>query len=445
MSEEIEERVDSVQNGTVEPVEEKVEQPVNEDGAEKDVEGDEEMDDLFGEDDQASDRGSQDQDNDSSNSDEEEPHRRGEMQMDDEEAKEHAMYTRKFYGEDADNTSDQEEAANHFKEEDVELVRHIVPYKAVGEGADTKSTIYYAKVPEFLTIDPVPFDPPSFEARVKERLNSSSREDQLGDRLIDENTVRWRYSRDENQQVYKESNAQIVQWSDGGLSLKLGAEYTDILVNDTDNTFFAVSHDQQELMQCYDGGEISKSLMFIPTSTNSKVHQKLTKAVIRRDQRQTTGPGVYIINKDPELEKNELEKKQQQIVRERRKKQLKEIESRNSPDISTGLNGYRKAPVVAADEQDAYYGSSKRDEYEQDDFLVDDDEEEEAGYSDEDDVLDDNDNDEDAEDEEDAKAERLRQLKRQGTEGYKDPKPEPESDPSAKRRKVAIIDDDDDE
>lgn len=440
MSEEVEDRVESGQNSTVEPVEE----PINGNGGEnEDSGGDDEMDDLFGDEGQVSDRGSDEQEGGSPNSDEDESSRRGEMQMDDEEAQEHAMYTRKFYGEDADNMSDQEESANHFTEENVELVRHIVPYKTVGEGADEKSTIYYAKVPEFLTIDPVPFDPPSFESKVKERLNSSSREDQLGDRLIDENTIRWRYSRDENQQVYKESNAQIVQWSDGGLSLKLGAEYTDILVNDTDNTFFAVSHDEQELMQCSQGGEITKSLMFIPTSTNSKMHQKLTKAVIRRDQRQTKGPGVYFVNKDPELEKNELEKKQQQVVRERRKRQLKEIESRNSPDISTGLNGYRKTPMTASDEQDSYYGSSKRNEYEQDDFLVDDDEEEEAGYSEEDDVLDDNNDDQDAEDEEDANAERLRQLKRQGTERYTEP--EPESDPSTKRRKVAIIDDEDDE
>lgn len=432
MSEEAEQHVDSNQSSINEPVEEST----------AGNGGEEEMEDLFGEEEDASDGGSNEQEDESSSSDREGSSRRGELQMDDEEAQEHAMYTRKFYGEDAENMSDEVDAATHFKEEGVELVRHIVPYKAVSEEEGEKpANIYYAKVPEFLTIDPVPFDPPSFESKVKERLSSSSREDQLGDRLIDENTIRWRYSRDENQQVYKESNAQIVQWSDGGFSLKLGAEYTDILVNDTDNTFFAVSHDHQELMQCYDGGEISKSLMFIPTSTSSKLHQKLTKAVIRRDQRQTTGPGVYIVNKDPELEKNELEKKQQQIVRERRKRQLKEIESRNSPDPATALNGYRRTPLAAAEEEDSYYGSSKRNEYEQDDFLVDDDEEEEAGYSDEDDVLDDN--DEEAEDEEDAKAERLRQLKRQGTESYKEP--EVESDSGTKRRKVAIIDDEDDE
>ncbi|QLQ78399.1 hypothetical protein HG537_0A06460 [Torulaspora globosa] len=384
----------------------------------------EKMDDLFGDEERAS-----DQESEPGSEQESLP---GPSETDD-EAEEQAMYTRKFYGEDADKSD--EEEADRFKEQDVELVRHIVPYKSID---DEKSTIYYTKIPEYLTIDPVPFDPPSFKSKVEQRLQSSSREDQLGDRLIDENTVRWRYSRDENQQVYKESNAQIVKWSDGSFSLKLGAEYTDILINDTDNTFFAVSHDQQELMQCCQGGEITKSLMFIPTSTNSKMYQRLTKAVMRRDQKQASGPGVYIVNRDPELEKSELEKKQQQVLRERRRKQLKETESRNSAEPSSG--NYRRNPIASENEQEPYYSSSRRNEYEQDDFLVDDDEEEEAPYSDENDVLDDNEEELDAEE---ANAERLRQLKREGAEKYKDQ--DTKTDFTTKRRKVAIIDDEDDE
>ncbi|CAR28706.1 ZYRO0F10164p [Zygosaccharomyces rouxii] len=381
-----------------------------------------EMEDLFGEDEGEDEedekrKGSEDE------NDEGEVTLRHRQEMDDEEAEEHAMYTRKFYGEDVDRVSDEEEA-QEFREEDVELVRHIVPYRAT-QGTD-KPVLYYAKIPEFLTIDPVPFDPPSFEASVKERLgNKASKEDQLGDRLIDENTVRWRYSRDANQQVFKESNAQIVQWSDGTFSLKLGDEYTDILSNDTDNTFFAVSHDQQELMQCYEGGEVTKTLMFIPTSTSSRMHQKLTKAVMRRDHKQAAGPGTYIVQKDPELERGELEKKQQQVVRERRRRQVKEMESREAsgdPD--------RRAAISAEAEP---MGNIRRNEYEQDDFLVDDDDEEEyaSGSGEE--------GEEEEEEDEgnvsDEGAERLRRLKREGANNYEE----------RKRRRVAVIDDEEDE
>lgn len=381
-----------------------------------------EMEDLFGED-EGEENDDDERGSDDENEEDEIPsHHR--QEMDDEEAEEHAMYTRKFYGEDVDRESDEEEA-HQFKEEDVELVRHLVPYRAT-QGTD-KPVLYYAKIPEFLTIDPVPFDPPSFEASVKERLNNkASKEDQLGDRLIDENTIRWRYSRDSNQQVFKESNSQIVQWSDGTFSLKLGDEYTDILSNDTDNTFFAVSHDQQELMQCYEGGQVTKTLMFIPTSTSSRMHQKLTKAVMRRDHKQAAGPGTFIVQRDPELERDELEKKQQQVVRERRRRQMKEMESREAssdPDR-------RRAVSTEAEPM----GTLRRNEYEQDDFLVDDEEDEEYGSG----SGEEKDDDEEEEDEgnvSDEGAERLRKLKREGASNYED----------RKRRRVAVIDDEEEE
>lgn len=373
------------------------------------------------------------------------------LDVDDEEE----MYTRKFYGEDISNLSGQEDEDDnvHFKEQDVELVRHMVPYKVTPD-SDYNKIIYYAKVPAFLMIDPIAFDPPTFEEKVKERLsNFSSREDQLGDLLIDENTVRWRYSRDSNQKVFRESNTQIVQWSDGSYSLKIGDEYSDILVNDTDNTFLAVSHDEQELMQCVDGGEVKKTLMFIPTSTNSKVHQRLSTAVASRVQRATAGPGTYLINVDPELEKSELERKQQQIIRERRRRQNKEKELLDSPDNTFGSN--RNLFDKRDDSTSAsLYGSKSRrsrgDEYEEDDFLVDDDEDEEFDSNqdeeeegeEEEEEEEDYDNDDDAveEEEEKARAARLKESKRSESMIYADSHSEEESQ---KKRKVAVISDDD--
>lgn len=406
---------------------------------EEEEEEEAELDDLFGDDDDdEKESGNENIKSDNSgNSDEESAnhrdHHRESLGLDDDEAEEQAMYTRKFYGEDANDFSDQDEATHTFKEENVELVRHIIPSKANVNETASHNEIFYARIPNFLTIDPIPFDPPSFEAKVNERANNSiSKEDQLDDRLIDENTVRWRYSRDNDQHVFKESNTQIVQWSDGSYSLKVGEEYTDILVNDTSNTFLTVSHDQQELMQCYEGGEIKKTLMFIPTSTSSKIHQKLSKAVVRKNQRQNQGPGTYIINMDPEVEKRELEKKQSQILRDRRKRQLKEKEKQESPDVGFET-AFRKQSSPTA------YGATRRNEYEEDDFLVDDDEEEEAEFDDDDD----NEEEEEEEADEDNAA-RLRNLKREGAAMYKEEGGDDDSNES-KRRRVAVIEDDEDE
>ncbi|AJU08219.1 Leo1p [Saccharomyces cerevisiae YJM1527] len=418
----------------------------NDDTKEEEQEEDAELDDLFGDDNDDDDDDVKKSETEKSDSDSDEDdegeninHRsrhRESLGLDDDEAEEQAMYTRKFYGEDANNFSDQDETTHTFKEENVELVRHIIPSKANVNETASHNEIFYARIPNFLTIDPIPFDPPSFEAKVNERAsNSASREDQLDDRLIDENTVRWRYSRDKDQHVFKESNTQIVQWSDGTYSLKVGEECTDILVNDTSNTFLTVSHDQQELIQCYEGGEIKKTLMFIPTSTNSKIHQKLSKAVIRRNQRQSKGPGTYIVSMDPEVEKKELERKQSQILRDRRRRQLKEKEKQESPDAAFET-GFRKQNSPTT------YGASRRNEYEEDDFLVDDDEEEEAAFDDEED---DNEEEEEEEDADEENASRLRNLKREGAAMYREEEEEEKDRSETKRRRVAVIEDDEDE
>ena len=444
---------DESQNVHEEEISRKENENENED---EDDDGDD-IDDLFGDKDEDEDEEKQKQDLSDADEDEEDDGfitgRRRKLDLDDEEE----MYTRKFYGEDVSNLSGQEDDNDHhvFKEEDVELVRHMVPYKVTSD-KDSDKTIYYAKVPAFLMIDPIAFDPPTFEEKVKERLsNFSSKEDQLGDLLIDENTVRWRYSRDSNQKVFRESNTQIVQWSDGSYSLKIGDEYSDILVNDTDNTFLAVSHDEQELMQCVDGGEVKKTFMFIPTSTNSKVHQRLSSAVARRAQRANTGPGTYLINVDPELEKSELERKQQQIIRERRRRQNKERELLDSPDTTLGsqqnsFNRRNDSTSVSSS-----YGSksrkSRRDEYEEDDFLVNDEEDEEfdSNRDDDEDEEEDDDDEEDYDDddaveeeEEKARAARLKESKRSAPSMYVESHAEEES---KKRRKISVISDDDDE
>lgn len=418
----------------------------------------EEMDDLFGDDDEDDDddilrNRRQRKDVSDKEDDEEDSSQYGRSRSHGEDEEE-AMYTRKFYGEDADNYSADEDD-HAFKEEDVELVRHMVPYTTnsseIKTGGDTleqkdneDNHIFYAKVPQFLTIDPVPFDPPRFEESVRNRLaQEASEEDKLGDRLVDENTIRWRYSRDANQRVFKESNAQIVKWSDGTYSLKLGEEYTDILVNDTDNTFLTVSHDKQELMQCINGGEINKTIMFIPTSTNSKIHHRLSKAVARRNKIEHDGPGTFLIQVDPEVEKKELETKQLQIMRERRRRQIKENELLDSGEATPDSFGRRSTPKASTSVPSR---RSYQDDYEEDDFLVDDNDENE--YEDEDeeqerDILDASEEEED-EYEEERRAERLKNMKRSSAD-FREDSAENEDDGSRKKSRAIISDDEDDE
>lgn len=398
------------------------------------------LDDLFGdeseEDQEQNDNSSKEGEGDALDDDNDEENLSGQSRrriIDEEEDEEQAMYNRKFLGEDYNGQSEEEDE-REYKEVDVDIVQHIVPYQT-SSSADDK-TVYYAKVPQLLTIDPVPFDPPTFQKKVEERVSKySSKEDQLGDRLIEENTVRWRYSRDKSQRVFKESNTQIVEWSDGTFSLKIGDEYTDILVNNTENTYLAVSHEDQELIQCVEGGEITKTMMFVPTSTNSKIHKILTKAVARRDEREQQGPNTYIAPMDPELEQRELEKKHGQIIRERRKKQLKEKKE---------LENAGESPEPQFDLQKST-SSRHLDEYEFDDGFVAQDDEEEEEYSDEEEEGEElqSHSEEDGSDQDDLNAERLRQVKQAGAAHYREESSDQDS--QAKKRKIAVLDDEDDE
>ncbi|SCU93318.1 LAMI_0E13938g1_1 [Lachancea mirantina] len=400
----------------------------------------EELEDLFGE---GSDQENGGEGQSDGSQDEEEITRKHRVDFsgdEEDEDDEQAMYTRKFYGDNAGEDGYDEDSQKEFKEANIEISKHVVPYRTVAS-TEEKEVVYYARVPEFLTIDPIPFDPPAFKDGMEKRSKEfTSQEDQVGDRLIEENTIRWRYSRDASQHVFKESNAQIIEWSDGTFSLRLGDEFTDVLVNGIDNTYLAVSHDQQELIQSVEGGDISKTMIFIPTSTNSKIHKHLSKAVARREQREHQGPNTYIARVDPELEQKELEKKQGQIVRERRKRQHREQMEKENLD-SPGPTALRKS-------QSILHGHGRVDEYEDDGFMVDDEDEED--FVDEDEAGEDDLEEED--DQDDLNAERLRQVKRAGAAAYEDNDDEnddrEESESTSKetvlkRRKIAVADDDD--
>lgn len=43
-----------------------------------------------------------------------------------------------------------------------------------------------------------------------------------------ENTIRWQYGYDKDSNVVKESNARLVKWSDGSMTLHVGSEIFDV-------------------------------------------------------------------------------------------------------------------------------------------------------------------------------------------------------------------------
>lgn len=281
---------------------------------------------------------------------------------------------------------------------DLDVVRHPPKF------AHTDGKLYDAKVPNFLEVDPTRFEGKPYLETLVEQAKTLTKDEVELNRLRAENTIRWRYAKDSNGELINESNAQVIEWSDGSLSLKLGDEYFDVIQSDLTDTFLATYSEESGLLTT--DGVFTNSLKIVPTSTNSKIHRKLTSAIQARQQTKPGAQSVFV-DKDPEQEARRLEKQQEQLIRERRRKELKEKKESERYDSDTPRPGQRIS-------RESYYAAPRgfRDEYEEDDFMVDD----------EDDV------EEDDEEDDLAAAERLRRVKNEGAAKYRDNDEDDEDD-----------------
>ncbi|KAG6381555.1 Leo1-like protein-domain-containing protein [Boletus reticuloceps] len=88
------------------------------------------------------------------------------------------------------------------------------------------------RVPNFVKVDSKPFHPDTYVGPEQDEdashPNESIREKSMSIKLKVENTVRWRWIKDEFGQDRRQSNSRIIRWSDGSLSLRLGKELFDI-------------------------------------------------------------------------------------------------------------------------------------------------------------------------------------------------------------------------
>ncbi|CUM63241.1 uncharacterized protein PRCAT00000812001 [Priceomyces carsonii] len=346
----------------------------------------------------------------------------------------------------SDEEGDQsEEELKEIRSSDLSLPRHAM-------ANEVESDTYVLKLPVFLNIDAHPFDANEFKDRLTqtaaERSQSSLTSKQIKDELIaeklmNENTIRWRYSNSGNDEIIKQSNAHFVQWDDGTISLKIGSEFFDYKQQPLSDQYLVRSHESLEILQC--DTAINKSVNLIPASTFTSTHRKLTQAVKSIQKKDKI---LNTITKDDPLLKQRLadenERKSLKLKRQielKRRLQEERLERTNSPVTGAGGNGYDETTYERFART---YGNDEYDE--EDDFIANDEEEEEE-------VEDGDDQEElESENEEDAErgAERLRQLKEEGAAKYHEDASLKEvgSDEEASRlarKRRRIVDSDEDE
>eukprot|EP00884_Botryococcus_braunii_P003478 jgi/Botrbrau1/13130/Bobra.0187s0085.1 len=168
------------------------------------------------------------------------------------------------------------------------------------------SELRLVKLSNILGIDTRPFDPASFEKQ-EEIYTDEGGNRRL--RLMDQNTIRWRYVTQPDGTVTKQSNARFVRWSDGSLQLLLGDEVMDVAQHDmsADNSFLFVRHSQFIQGQ----GALLQKIAFRPSSLNSKFHKRLTAKIDVRYTKTTKVKATATVA-DPVKEKLAREKAEEE-------------------------------------------------------------------------------------------------------------------------------------
>ena len=122
-----------------------------------------------------------------------------------------------------------------------------------------------------LGIQSRPFDPETFEEE------EEVEEEEDGGKTRVETVIRWRESRETGE---RQSNARVVTWSDGSMTLHVGSE---VLVAQQvpipEGTTHLYTRHQGSHLECH--GVLKHKLTLAPASRDSKAHQALTHKIAR--------------------------------------------------------------------------------------------------------------------------------------------------------------------
>lgn len=199
------------------------------------------------------------------------------------------------------------------------------------------SKLYYVKLPNFLSIGTHEYDPATYEDEIDED-EAVDNEGRARLKLRVENTIRWRKVIDNDGEEQVQSNARVVEWSDGSMSLYLGSEIFDI----NEKSIGECSHlfTRQGLREGLLGQAIFNTKLSIrPNSTESFTHRKLTLSLADRSQktqkiRMLNNPG-----QDPEVRLSELSKREDDkmkatLRRETKQRRIQERSQTRGPNAA---------------------------------------------------------------------------------------------------------------
>ncbi|KAL7064917.1 hypothetical protein AAHC03_05309 [Spirometra sp. Aus1] len=209
-----------------------------------------------------------------------------------------------------DDSEAEELVADHEVTEEAGETRIAVAFPLIR--VDLGREMHLVKMPNFLSVETRPFDPAVYEDELDED-EVLDEEGRTRLKLKVENTIRWRLGKNEAGETVHESNARVVRWSDGSLSLYLGNEIFDVHKMDIQSDFNHLFIREGSGLQ---GQAVFKTkLTFRPHSTESFTHRKITLSLADKTNKSQKVKILPVAGADPESNRHALVRKEEERLR----------------------------------------------------------------------------------------------------------------------------------
>ncbi|KAF2461065.1 Leo1-like protein-domain-containing protein [Lineolata rhizophorae] len=336
----------------------------------------------------------------------------------------------------AAGTPDEPEETSTYKYVTVELSRNGVP-----EPSDNE--LYLFKVPTFLDIEPAAWNPRTFRPpTIDNRSKGGAPSESFSPYTTAMSAIRWRRSPSNPSDL--QSNARVLRWSDGSLTLQLASDPLNQFEIDSNplappqynppkptptsrvakrgqppydpskDSFTYLCAPSQSAGFLRVTNKITSGLTVTPpadsTATNQaiqRLQENMAAAIRARDPEANGESTLVTIDEDPEKAKREAEQAEKDRLRNQRRREAQEIRERERSGRAMARSGIRtygggagagedgrsRAKGHRASRRDDYSdedegfgrGRARQDEYdEEDDFIAGSDEEPEIVEDDED-------------------------------------------------------------
>ncbi|GAA5927106.1 RNA polymerase-associated LEO1 family protein [Sporobolomyces koalae] len=282
--------------------------------------------------------------------------------------------------------SDNEDTDLHDPEQEITThEERIAQVPLVNYSVPAGGKVWHAKLPNFLRLDTAAWNEHSWQPEqddVQDEPDSRSQDPNAAEdsrsksagkskaNLPDENVIRWRWTKDQLGQYIKQSNARVVRWSDGSLSLQVGSELFDIslALDHSANlsraqnpvqpstsqigltpttfdqnrghglTYLTARHDYNKMFEAQ--ASVEGTMTFRPSTLTSQTHKRLAGSVAARYGQKGRAIKTMMLDADPEKQKLEREK----LELEKQRKAKKEAQRAAG---GRGGRGARKASKKA--------------------------------------------------------------------------------------------------